>query len=333
MQICDTVQEKVTEVFDEYVEKWISKVEEVCEDLPWPLDWFCHAVTFLIKIIEKIVKVVVRVIVTVVCHVVAVVATVLSLVLQLVLMIPGLGPILKWWIGAWVWLWSQFVGWVDAGASLIGLRPIKHLRLAVIILMHPDRTLTVAPAAVGPLLTLTEAILRSRADVKIHTTVHQVDTPSPGGALTIGTEIDPLFGLLGEDMTEAGLYFQKTITEKLAQQGPWFVMRVGAPLVAFVVDQIEGAYNGCSAGPLVDYLCIEGSIFRSPDTTLAHELGHACGLLHDTVTDCDNGDVTNLMYCRAFKPSPPGSPRIPRGGNLSPFQRAVLRSSAHVTYV
>jgi hypothetical protein len=36
--------------------------------------------------------------------------------------------------------------------------------------------------------------------------------------------------------------------------------------------------------------------------TLAHELGHACGLLHDNFLDCAAGDPTNLMYCKTVTP-------------------------------
>lgn len=329
MQVCENVKKTVTEVFEEYIEKFIEKVDEVCEDLPWPLDWFCHAVTFLIKIVERVVKVVVTVYVVVVCYFVAAIVTLLALVGQVMLMLPIIGPIVKWWIGALVWTWSQFVGLMDAGAGLIGIRPIKHLRLEVIILMRANLTPTATPAGIAPVLAFTEATYRSRADVKIHTEIHTVTTPSPSGALTIGTEIDPLVGVLGEDGSEAGLYFQKTITEMLVEQDPWFLIRVGAPLVVFVVDEVEGSYNGCSAGPLVDYICLEGRALTPTNNTLAHEIGHACGLPHDAVVACETGDVTNLMYCRFTSPSTGAQ----RGTNLSPLQRAILRSSPHVTYV
>ena len=328
MEVCKNIEEKVIETFEETIEKWIEKVDEVCEDLPWPIDWFCHAVTSLIKIVETVVKEVVRIYIKVVCTPIAFVFTVLTGLLQLALAIPILGTWIRFLVGSIVWLWSQFIGLVDAVGGLVGLRPIKHLRLEVFILMHPDGTLTVQPGATSTLLASTESIFRSRADVKVHTTIHQVDSPSPGNALTIGTEIDPLFGLLAEDATGAGMYFQKVIHDRLWQDSPWLTFRLGATIILFVVDEVEGTYAGCSAGPIVDYICIEGRQFGAADQTLiAHEMGHACGLFHDDVTDCANGDLTNLMYCQATKN------RQPRGNNLSPFQRALVRSSPHVTYV
>jgi hypothetical protein len=145
------------------------------------------------------------------------------------------------------------------------------------------------------------------------------------------------------------LYFQWTITELLWEHNFLFAVKIGAPIVAFIVDGVGQTEIGCSSGPLADYICIEGgqmmvppqatpvtapiaaeppgSVIGSASATLAHEMAHACGLLHDNAADCLNGDSTNLMYCRAF-----GLNGLPRGDNLSPFQRAIVRSSPHVTY-
>jgi len=346
LQVCHKVEQTVTETFEETVEKWVEKVDQVCEDLPWPLDWICHAVTTLVKVVETVVKTVVRVIVTVVCHAIELTVNLIAEVVQLILAIPVIGPILKWWIGAVVWVWSQWVGLWDATLGLIGIRPIKHLRVHVILLMRDDRTLTAPPERISLATQRAEQIFRARADVKIHSYVHQVDTPSPRNALYVDTGI----GLFGEDMTGAGLYYQTTITEMLYDDNPWFAIRVGAPIVVFVVDGVGDTETGCSAGPLADYVCVEGgqmivlpqtSEVHDPipaepagagtalaATTLAHELGHACGLLHDNFLDCASGDPTNLMYCNSTGPT-----GFARGDNLSPFQRAIVRSSPHVTYV
>ena len=321
MKVCREITKKIEEVFEETIESWITKVDRFCEDLPWPLDWFCHVVTTVIKVVETIVKTIVKTVVTVVCHVVAAVVAAVAAVVQVVLSIPVIGPIVKWFIGAVVWVWSLWVGLIDAGLGLIGIRPIKHLRLHVIILMREDRTLIVPVELLAPAVQRTESIFRARADVKIHSYIHQVDTPSPRDALTIETGV----GLLGEDMTGAGLYFQTTITDMLWEDNPVFVTRVGAPIVAFIVDGVGTTQTGCSAGPLADYVCVEGTQMVVPvlaGVTLAHELGHACGLLHDNFVDCGNGDPTNLMYCN-----------LSNGDNLSPFQRAIVRSSPHVTYI
>lgn len=348
MEVCKNIVKTIEEEFEQTVTDWVKKVETFCEDLPWPLDWFCKVVTTLIKVVTTIVFTIVKVYVTLVCYPIVAALTLGGEIINLILSIPIIGPIIKWWIGALVFVWSQFVGAIDAVGGLVGIRPIKHLRLHIIILMRDDRTLTVPPDRVGLVVQRTESIFRARADVKIHTTVHQVNTPSPRNALYVDTGA----GLLAEDMTGAGFYFQTTIAEMLWEHNFLFAIRVGAPIVAFIVDGVGTTSLGCSSGPLADYICVEGgqmlvprrvdgapvtapippeppgAVMGQASATLAHEMGHACGLLHDTVTDVANGDPTNLMYGYATTPG-----GMARGDNLSPFQRAVIRSSPHVTYL
>lgn len=343
VEVCVKATTRVEEAFKETIEHSISKIDQVCEDLPWPLDWFCHAVTTVIKWVETVVKTIVKVWVTLVCYPLMLALTLLAETFQLLLAVPIVGTILKWGIGAIVWLGSQLIGLFEAGIGFIGIRLIKHLRVHIIVLMRDDRTLTAPLDRIGLAVQRAESIFRSRAEVKIQSYIHQVNTPSPRNALYVDTDA----GLFGEDMTGAGFYYQTTITEMLWDDNPWFAIRVGAPVVVFVVDGIGTTEIGCSAGPLVDYVCVAGSqMIVSPlsrgmlvtsstpaeplgsgiaqaSTTLAHELGHACGLMHDNFLDCTSGDATNLMYCT--------EPR--RGDNLSPFQRAIVRSSPHVTYI
>ncbi len=346
MKVCKDIIKTIEEEVEKTVEEWIEKIEEVCEDLPWPLDWFCKAVTVFIKIVKTIVFTVVKTVVTVVCYTVTTALNILGEIVNLLLAIPIIGPLIKMAIGALIFIWSQFVGYIDAGLGLIGVRPRKNLHLHIIILMRDDRTLTVPPDRIDLAVQRAESIFRNRADVKLHTTVHTVSTPSPRNALYVDTGT----GLLGEEMTGAGLYYQWTITEMLWEENFLFAIKIGAPIVAFIVDGVGTTETGCSSGPLADYVCVEGgqlivppqstpvtapvaaqpagSTMNNASATLAHELGHACGLLHDNVTDCRNGDSTNLMYCNAFALN-----GQPRGDNLSPFQRAIVRSSPHVTYL
>ena len=347
VKVCKDIIQTYEEQVEQTVEKWIEKTEEICEDLPWPLDWFCKVVTTLIKVVETVITTVIKTIITVVCYPVAFAITVIGEALQVAMGVPGIGPIVKAIAGGVAWAVSEVLGGGDAVAGLAGFRPIKHLRLHVIILMRPDRTLTVPVDRVGLTIQRAESIFRARADVKIHTAVHEVDTPSPRNALYV----DSGAGLFGEEMGEAGYYFQTTITNMLWEKSPLFAGKIGAPVVAFIVDGVgTTTETGCSSGPLADYICIEGGQMLVPvqttpvtapippepagaginmaSTTLAHEMGHACGLLHDNVTNVQNGDPTNLMFFSATLPT--GSPR---GTNLSPFQRAIVRSSPHVTYI
>lgn len=346
MKVCETIVHEVEETRTETTKKFIKEAKTFCRDLPWPLDVLCSVVVTIIEIFETIVYTILRVWTEVVCRTIEIVLLILASVYNTILLIPVLGTWVKALVGLIVFVWSQLVGALDAGLGLLGIRPIKHLRLYVVVLMRRDRTLTVPLDRIDLALARTKQIFRERADVKIVSTVFAVDTPSPSDALQIESGI----GLLLEDMGPAGFYFQKYMTEKFWTDGPLFVWKVGAPLVAFVTEGVGSSETGCSAGPLADYICIEGGQMivwpqSTPVTaatppqppnarvedaaaTLAHEIGHACGLPHVD-------DATNLMSPSSndnFNPST-GARINPRGTNLSPLQRAIVRSSPHVTYL
>jgi len=116
----------------------------------------------------------------------------------------------------------------------------------------------------------------------------------------------------------AGSYFQSVIVSVL---GAGVLDRRPAPVFAFVVEGVGNSDTGCSAGPLADWVVVEPRQVEHPAgqpmfNTLAHEVGHACGLAH---TD----DITNLL-------NPIGN--TGRGDNLSPFQRMIVRNSSHVAF-
>lgn len=90
-------------------------------------------------------------------------------------------------------------------------------------------------------------------------------------------------GALHNEFSEAGEYFAKNT----AGWG-WFRMNLYFPITIFIVRDISGKI-GCSLGPLTDYVTLSIKGVGS-ESTLAHELGHCCGLLHR------EDEIDNLMY-------------------------------------
>lgn len=93
---------------------------------------------------------------------------------------------------------------------------------------------------------------------------------------------------------------------------------LGAPVVAFTVRSYSDGKNGCSLGPLTDYVTI--LLDPNPDadldeSILAHELGHACNIIGHS------SDRSNLMFEKRS-----------RGHNLTVSQKMLIRSSRHVTW-
>ena len=231
--------------------------------------------------------------------------------------IPGLGGILRWIINGVGWLIGQLVGLGEGLAGLAGFLPTKHLELWVVIQRNQAGAL-VTPSAVAPVIAEAERIFGARAKVSVHSHVLTLDEVAPGYALRVSADA----GLFASDLGEVGSYFQNLRTTRIASSNAERLLRIGAPIIAFVVEDVQGSRTGCAIGPFVDWLVIEAKQFSQFGTTgvypntLAHEMGHSCSL-HD-----GSGDQTNLM----FPSESQGSIR----DNLSPFQRMIVRSSSHV---
>ena len=116
-------------------------------------------------------------------------------------------------------------------------------------------------------------------------------------------------GALYNEFSEAGEYFAKNT----AGWG-WFRMNLYYPITIFIVRDISGKI-GCSLGPLTDYVTLSIKGVAS-ESTLAHELGHCCGLLHR------DDEIDNLMY--------PDDSRT--NNNITRWQKYVVRTSRHCTF-
>jgi hypothetical protein len=184
--------------------------------------------------------------------------------------------------------------------------PQKHLRLHIFILSDENGPL-VNPGDLEPAIDYARRVLKDRFNVKLHpyskTFVEVITEPAPAAALDVKCGA----GALGEEFGEAGEFF----AEHLAG---WNAIPVSLtfPITMFVVRDVEDK-QGCSLGPLTDYVTIDPSGVKNP-STMAHELGHACSLWH-------SGSKSNLMWADAD-----------RGDGVKWFQKNLLRSSRHVTY-
>ncbi|MFZ0549130.1 MAG: hypothetical protein WAM60_27025, partial [Candidatus Promineifilaceae bacterium] len=136
--------------------------------------------------------------------------------------------------------------------------------------------------------------------------VYQMVTAAPGPNLM------PSCGrrAVWNDLWTTGTYFENTTNIRCHESAWQRLIGYAAPVIVFIVNEVEGGDIGCSLGPFTDYVTIEG---QKP-ICIAHEIAHACGLWH--VKDREN--LAN-HFCGARK--------------LEFWQKALVRSSRHVTYL
>lgn len=294
----------------------ITKVARtVCRWLPWPLSALCSVIVDVVETVIEWFEDVVHTVTEIICTPIDVAIGLAGRLLGAALSIPILGPIVRGLARIGETIVNLVGGLPELVGWQLGVRPIKRAELHLVVLSTTNGPLLAAGEA-DVALRDTQRIFAERARVEVATSVHVVRKPAPRAVW----QVDADGGLLGEELTLAGTYFQQVITSLL---GGHIVDRRPAPVFAFVVPQVGTTQTGCSLGPLVDWFVIEPDQLRSVggrprSNTLAHELGHACGLAHAT-----DGDVTNLLY--PYSDSG-------RGDNLSGFQVGVVRSSSHVAF-
>jgi hypothetical protein len=250
--------------------------------------------------------------------------SILAAPLELVFSFPYLGRGL-----AWVWRIALSLIWLPLHLpellfSPTGVLPEKRLRLWVQLPCgglseEAQRRLDEAIAVAGK-------IYRREANVRLvpvsvfqmnyPAAVEAVERPSPwqhgtggwqSGRLDVGCGREALredLGPLGGKLERMGLrnHFRGAYRRLLG----W-----GAPIMVLIVNTVDaGRLAGCSLGPLTDYVTVRGD----QPVCLAHEIGHACNLLHLE-------DPMNLMNLTCG------------GVHLRWWQVMLLRLSRHVTYL
>lgn len=251
----------------------------------------------------------------------------IAFVIEAILSVPILGRLLGWLLGLAQTIYLVAIGIFDSAAGLIGIRPEKKLRICTIILADESGTPIISAAAVVPWLQNAVRIFKQEANVRVlpvkpfqYSTgfnddetvtedwIHVRTHPSSSRILDLGGEM----ATAGADLIDIGSHYN-TIANLECFYGSWRKLTgYGASITIFVIRSMEEGL-GRSLGPLTDYVVIGGR--QAIDITdVAHEMGHACYLLHD-------GDSGNLMLSGA-----------PRGTSLSWLQTVIVRSSRHVTY-
>ena len=273
-----------SESYDECSE-WADQGYSACGDWDsrccdwWPCSWLCEIVTWFCVAwvwISNVVCVAWTTITTVFCiawEVITILVTPITWLVELILAIPIVGRIISEILNIVTAVIWRLVGLGEAMLSVIGIRPLKKLRLCIVILRDEKGEALTTEAALQPAIDAARQIFRDQANIEVLVEdVHTIDGAAPTHALDVACNE----GAWGEDLTLTGSYFQATSAWHCPTGGLGRITGFANPIVVFCVRSIPGSTAGCALGPVTDYLTIEA---RNP-VCLAHEIGHKVGLWH-----------------------------------------------------
>lgn len=202
---------------------------------------------------------------------------------------------------------NRLFGVFDFFASLFGVLPTKKLRVRIVILRDERGLPVLNESAAQSAFDETARLLGRAARVELVPVGWRVVT-APHGAPTAALDGRCTDGAWSDDLGAAGAFYRSI----MAKTPVGTAVGYGAPVTVFIVRSITDK-NGCSLGLLTDYVTVEAKAIVRTRGLIAHEIAHACGLLHSQ-------DKASLLF-----PTGPGT-------EMTRFQTAVFRNSRHVTF-
>jgi hypothetical protein len=248
----------------------------------------------------------------------------LAAFVDLIFCIPVFGRFVKWFWNSTITFIHFIFGLIEYMFWKLGYRPVKKFRVGFLVLRDQTNQPLTTPEAIFPAVQKAQEIyqqanveiipafpppkkLSESGEVQESTVwVRTPKVPAASRILEVGCNLPALL----QDLGLAGTLFQYRTLGAFFDSGFRRLTGYGAPVTVFVVQEIKG-FAGCSLGWLSDYVTVESKHLF----TAAHELGHACNLLH-------RKDRANLMH-----PSSGKQETI----LLTSWQIALLRASRHVT--
>ncbi len=241
-------------------------------------------------------------------------------------------------------LFNRALGLWDSFLTLFGVMVPKKIRILVVILRDengravmadeslPDSVRAQDMVRINAAIQFLKDVFEDQVNTSVHAANSQmiltIDHSAPQEALDLTGDYGEV---LGDDLSTAGAFFR----EHMAKSWRRWALGYGSPVTVFIVRAITGK-AGYSLGFISDYVVadVDGfdydpdpfsgirSVAASPKgpSTLAHEVGHACGLWHP-IGGGVAGTPNNLML----------PDRETRGRNLEIHQRILVRGSRHVT--
>ena len=334
---------------------WVSNI--VCVAWEWVKNIVCIAWRYITKIICVVADVftsIFNAIVAIVDVVLSIIGGIIAFVVDIITSIPFIGRAVEWILNIIKTAVSAVASLPDAILTLFGIMPEKKLKLLVIIQNDSERKpvvndINVVYRDVQYLINTFRTEMNIRVlptNLFIYRSAFSSDNNSLADFIKTDDSVSSDRTLdvccdscaAGDDLTSIGSSFNLMMARLGFSTDARRLIGYGAPIIAFAVRSYTDGKAGCSIGPLSDYVTVKfnetqsggmyplGSFLPINELTadkaldavtdLAHEVGHCCNLPHY------DGQNNNLM-----NPSPT------RTGHLTVWQKILVRSSRHVTYL
>jgi len=314
-RVCTEVQEWIEEQVERRIEEWEERQEERCRRRRcnwWCLccnKWFCWLVWVLVKVVRWVVVTVGKWIVRTVCEVVNFILDIVAFIINLILSIPIIGGIIRTilnWLTEVIW---RIVGLFDFLASLAGIRLRKKMYFGVVV--PPTSGIPTDSDIQRQVDAVIDFYDRTCNINMIFTGICRTNISPPDGSLTVACNGSGFIA----DWWLPGSYFEFAAATCKFRDGFRRVIGLGAEIIVFVVQDVTPENtNGCSFASTHNWVVVEAEPTDSAFVA-AHEIGHACWLIHVD-------DPTNLM-----SPVTPASDPV-----LTNLQIALVRWSKHCVY-
>ena len=326
---------------------WVSHI--VCVASKWVENIVCVAwklVPAIVCIAADVVSSGLNIISTILDATIGLLLSVLGFIVSIITSLPGIGRVLGWAWNLVIGIVNVIISLPDAALTLVGIMPEKRLRLGVVILRNGQHEPVTNIDIVRPAIQYAINTFRTEVNVRVipitpfYYRSAFAENPAAGEAYVFIDDTSSSDNLLdvccescaaGKDLIHIGADFNIKMSRLTFWGNGRRLLGYGAPIVAFAIRKFTDNHEGCSLGPLTDFVTVNFKLSPydkvtfdklTPDrtlgsvTTLAHEMVHACNRAGHI------NDQDKLM-----------NPNGPRKGHLTLWEKIAVRTSKHVTYL